>query len=199
METIKILYVDDNTDPYISQYLYEDYGYKGVSIVYLQRTFKQEDTYESLLCDRDVHFADIIIIDSVLFENANMSNQKLAGEEFEIILRKVFPFKEVIVVTQNDIDEEYRVIKKFDTSSGGASKDFFEKEWKPVLDNAVERVILCRRLLKRIEEKKYVEQYFLEEIQQSLQGESGYDKLTVEDVDRLIAAFEGVKKEYDNK
>lgn len=199
METIKLLYVDDNTDPYISQYLYEEYGYEGVSIEYLQRPFEPEDTYESLLSDRDVHFADIIIIDSMLFENANLSNQKLAGEEFEIILRKVFPFKEVIVVTQNDVDEECRVIKKFDTSSGNSSKDFFEKEWKPVLDKAVERVKLYRKLLKRIEEKNYVEKYFFEEIQQSLQGESGYDKLTVADVDRLIAAFKEIKREYDNK
>lgn len=199
METIKLLYVDDNADAYISQYLYEEYVYEGINIEYLQRPFDAEDTYESLLSDKNVHLADIIIIDSLLFENANLSNQKLAGEEFEIILRKVFPFKEVIVVTQNDIDEECRVIKKFDTSSGGSSKDFFDKEWKPTLDKAVERVKLCRKLLKRIEEKNYVEKYFFEEIQQSLQGESGYDKLTVADIDRLIDAFEGVKREYDNK
>lgn len=199
MEIIKLLYVDDNADAYISQYLCEEYGCEGVKIEYLQRSFETEDTYESLLSDKDVHSADIIIIDSMLFENANLSNQKLAGEEFEIILRKVFPFKEVIVVTQNDIEEEYRVIKKFDTSSGCSSKDFFSKEWKPILDKAVEKIKLCRRLLKRIEEKNYVEKYFFEELQQSLQGESGYDKLTVADVDRLIAAFEGVKREYDNK
>lgn len=199
MQTIKFLYVDDNTDPYISQYLYEEYEYEGVNIEYLQRPFEPEDTYESLLSDKDVHLADIIIIDSMLFENANLSNQKLAGEEFEIILRKVFPFKEVIVVTQNDVDEGCRVIKKFDTSSGYSSKAYFEKEWKPTLDKAVERVKLCRKLLKRIEEKNYVEKYFFEEIQQSLQGESGYDRLTVADVDNLIAAFEEIKKEYDDK
>ena len=49
METIKLLYVDDNTDPYISQYLYEEYKYEGVNIEYLQRPFEAEDTYESLL------------------------------------------------------------------------------------------------------------------------------------------------------
>lgn len=195
MENIKLLYIDDNADVYISQYLYEEYKYQGVKIEYLQRSFEAEDTYESLLSDNDVHIADIIIIDSVLFENANLANQKLTGEEFEIILRKVFPFKEVIVVTQNDIDEDYRIIKKFDTSSGEDSKDFFQREWKSILDKAVERVKLCRKLLKRIEEKNYVEKYFFEEIQQSLQGESGYDKLTVADVDRLIAAFEGVKRD----
>lgn len=195
MENIKLLYIDDNADAYISQYLYEEYRCSGVNIEYFQRSFEAEDTYESLLSDNDVHMADIIIIDSVLFENANLSNQKLTGEEFEILLRKVFPFKEVIVVTQNDIDEDYRVIKKFDTSSGENSKEFFKREWKSMLDKAVERVKLCRKLLKRIEEKNYVDKYFFEEIQQSLQGESGYDKLTVADVDRLIAVFEGVKRE----
>ena len=55
-----------------------------------------------------------------------------------------------------------------------------------------------RKIFKRIEEKKYVETYFFEEMQQSLQGESGYDRITVADVDRLIAAFEGLKKEYED-
>ena len=197
MESVKILYIDDNTDAYITRYLCEEYRYNGVKIECYQRSFESKDTYESLLNDKAVHFADIIIIDSLLFENANLSNQKLTGEEFEIILRKVFPFKEVIVVTQNDIDEDYRVIKKFDTSSGGNCNSFFEREWKPLLDRAVEKIELCRKLLKRIEEKDYVEKYFFEEIQQSLQGESGYDKLTVADIDRLIVAFEGIKENYD--
>ena len=199
MDAIKILYIDDNMDSYISQYLYEQYCYEGINIENLQRKFETEDTYESLLSDKYVHSADIIIIDSLLFENAKLSNQKLAGEEFEIILRKVFPFKEVIVVTQNDVDEEYKVIKKFDTSSDCSSIDFFEREWKPVLDKAVEKVKLYRKLLKLIEDKNYVEKYFFEEIQQSLQGESGYDKLTVADIDRLISAFEEIKREYDNE
>lgn len=199
MESVKLLYVDDNEDKYISQYLDEEYGYTDVNIEYLERQFNAEDSYESLLSYKDVHSADIIIIDSLLFENANLSNQKLTGEEFEIILRKVFPFKEVIVVTQNNIDEDYKVIKKFDTSSGVNSKDFFEKEWKPLLDKAVERVILYRKVLKRIEQKNYVEKFFFEEIQQSIQGESEYDKLTVADIDKLISAFEDVKKKYDNK
>lgn len=68
-----------------------------------------------------------------------------------------------------------------------------------MLDKAVEKVKLYRKLLKRIEDKNYVEKYFFEEIQQSLQGESGYDKLTVADIDRLISAFEEIKREYDNE
>ena len=197
METIRILYVDDNADNYISEYLSEQYECEGMVKEYDERPFDAEDSYETLLQDSKLHIADIIIIDSVLFENANLTNEKLAGEEFEIILKKVFPFKEVIVVSQNDFDDEYQIIKKYDSSSKVDKQQFFEENWKSILDGAVSKVVLYRKILKRIEEKNYVERYFLEGMQQSIVGESGYDKLTVEDIDKLIVAFESVRKEYD--
>lgn len=197
LETIRILYVDDNIDNYISEYLSEQYECEGMVKEYDERPFDTEDSYETLLQDSRLHMADIIIIDSVLFENANFTNEKLAGEEFEVILKKVFPFKEVIVVSQNDFDDEYQIIKKYDSSSRGDKQLFFEENWKPILDRAASKVVLYRKMLKRIEEKDYVEKYFLEGMQQSIVGESGYDKLTVEDIDKLIAAFESVRKDYD--
>lgn len=197
MDTIRILYVDDNTDNFISEYLSEQYRCENVEKEYDERPFGSEDSYETLLNDNKLHSADILIIDSVLFENASVLNEKLAGEEFEVILKKVFPFKEVIVVSQNDFDDEYQIIKKYDSSSKGDKQQFFEENWKPILDGAVSKVMLYRKILKRIEEKNYVEKYFLEGMQQSIVGESGYDKLTVEDIDKLIAAFESVRKDYD--
>lgn len=84
------MYVDDNTDNHISEYLSEEYEYKDVKKSYEERPFTSEDSYETLLTDEKIRLADIIIIDSVLFENANFVNEKLAGEEFEIILKKFF-------------------------------------------------------------------------------------------------------------
>ena len=197
MENIVVLYVNDSTDPYISQYLYEDYVGPDVKIEYSERKFEVEDSYETLLKDYQVHAADIIIIDSVLFENASFSSEKLTGEEFEIILKQVFPYKEVIVVSQNDIDQDVAIIKKYDTSLRESNQDFFQKNWKPILDKSVNKVKLNRKMLKRIKDKNYVEPYFLEEIQQSLIGEVGYRKLTVDDIDTLINKFESVINEYD--
>ena len=34
-------------------------------------------------------------------------------------------------------------------------------------------------------------------MQQSLAGASNYEKITVEDIDKLIKAFESVRKDYD--
>ena len=198
MENINILYIDDNADPYISQYLCDEYKYENIIINYEEHTFGTDESYDTLLAERSLHMADVIIIDSVLVEHANMSSNKLTGEEFEVILKKVFPFKEVIVVTQNDVDDDIMIIKKYNTSSKESATCFFEQNWKPVLDKAIDKIILYRKILRRIEEKDYVEQYFLEGIQQSLKGESGYDSLTVADIDRLISMFESVKKEYDD-
>lgn len=199
MNKIKILYVDDNVDSHISEYLCEQYEHEDTEINYSEHTFINTDSYETLLMDSELQTADILIIDSVLFENANFSSEKLTGEEFEVILKKVFPFKEVIVVSQNDIDENTTIIKKYDTSSKEESKIFFDTEWKPALDQAIGKVKLYGKILKRIEEKNYLEKNFLEGIQQSLIGAIGYEKLTVADIDRLISAFESVKKDYDNK
>ena len=197
MESINILYIDDNADPYISQYLCEEYKHEQAMISYKEHAFEIDESYDTLLSESALHAADVIIIDSVLFEHANMSSEKLTGEEFKIILQKVFPFKEVVVVTQNDIDEDVKILKKYDTSSEEEATQFFEREWNPTLNQAIDKIKACRKILKRIEEKNYVEKYFFETIQQSLQGENGYNSLTVADIDRLISAFEGVKKEYD--
>lgn len=198
MENIKILYIDDNTDPYISEYLCDKYNYPDIIIDYLEHSFKQKDSYNTLLNNTNLHLADIVIIDSWLFENDKLLNKKLTGEEFEIILKKVFPFKEVIVVSQNEIDEDIIIIKKYDSSLKETEDDFFEKNWKPVLDKAIEKIKLYRKILKRMEEKNYVEKYFLEGIQQSLLGEAKYNELTVADIDNLITIFESVKEEYDD-
>lgn len=37
MDAIKILYIDDNMDSYISQYLYEQYCYEGINIENLKQ------------------------------------------------------------------------------------------------------------------------------------------------------------------
>ena len=77
--------------------------------------------------------------------------------------------------------------------------DFFEKQWKPILDKAIKNILTCHKWLKQIEEKNYVETYLLEKIQSSLEGNAEYEGLTVKDIDKFIEAFESVKGKYENK
>lgn len=198
MEIIKICYVDDDIDLYASKYLRDDYSNENVQIIYKQSPFLDEDTYESLLRKDEVKGADVLIIDSKLFKNANIGNDKLSGEEFSIIIRKIFPYKEVMVITQNDVDGDYTIFKKYDSSTGGEAKTFFVDQWKPVLDKAIIKILACRKWLKQIEEKNYVEKYLMEQIQSSLEGNAEYGGLTVKDIDKLVEAFESVKGKYGN-
>ena len=197
METIKIVYVDDNIDTHISEYLNENYELEGFMKEYCERQFNLDDTYETLLIDSKLYLADLIVIDSVLFENASVKKDKLTGEEFEIILKKIFPFKEVIVVSQNDFDKEDNILKKYNSSAIKDKLQFFEDEWKPKLDNSLKKIALYRKRLKCIENKEYVEKYFMEVLQQSFAGEASYDELTVSDVDKLIELFESMRKDYE--
>lgn len=199
MREINILYVDDNTDPYISQYLLDSYKKENVSIAYKELKFEVTDTYESMLNNVLIRSADVVIIDSVLFENSKLANEKLSGEEFGIILKKIFPYKEFIVVTQNEPNSEFKIIKKYDTSSKTSKEEFFEKQWKPSLDRAIENILTVHKIVTRIQEKNYIEKYLFEEIQQSLLGETSYQNLTVEDIDKLVEAFENVRKVYEDK
>ena len=199
MREINILYVDDNTDPYISQYLLDNYKKENVSIAYKELKFEATDTYESMLNNVLIRSADVVIIDSVLFENSKLANEKLSGEEFGIILKKIFPYKEFIVVTQNEPNSEFKIIKKYDTSSKTSKEEFFEKQWKPSLDRAIENILTVHKIVTRIQEKNYIEKYLFEEIQQSLLGETSYQNLTVEDIDKLVEAFENVRKVYEDK
>lgn len=195
MEPVKVLYIDDHIDLYVSRYLSNKYKF------YQELTFDMGSTYESLLREEKVHWAEIIVIDSVLFENAYQKNQKMKGEEFKLILRRVSPFKEVIVVTQNEIPDGYKFLKKFEASAYGPEDEdnFFENEWKPTLDQATDCIILCRKVFQSIETKNYVDDYLMQSIQQSLEGKDEYDGLTVTDIDNIVEAFEEVKKAYANR
>ena len=106
MTTLKILYIDDHPEAALSKYL-DNYKNSNCEIEYSDIEFNPDEGYESLINDPDVKSANIIFIDSKLFENRNAIAGKFTGEEFKIILRKYFPFIEVIVITQNEIAQEY--------------------------------------------------------------------------------------------
>jgi len=102
METLKLLYIDDHPETSLSKYL-DKYKSPSCEIEYSDIEFKPDEGYESLINNSDVKSANIIFIDSKLFENRNAIAGKFTGEEFKIILKKYFPFIEVIVITQNEI------------------------------------------------------------------------------------------------
>lgn len=99
MEIINLVYIDDNPDTTLDKYLDSEYKNPDFIINYSDIIFNPQDGYEILLKNNTVQSANVILIDSKLFENSNANIGKFSGEEFKIVLKKYFPFIEVIIVT----------------------------------------------------------------------------------------------------
>lgn len=186
---IKILYIDDEIDTMLSEYLEEEY-----EINYDEYQFKIEDSYEMLLNNTKIQDANIIIIDSQLFEN-NKVNQKFTGDEVKIILRKEFPYKEVIVITQNAITNENNyVVEKYKKNSDNDAKEYYNQKLKPKIEIAKEQIQTYEKLSKKLNKNESVDKVLREKISNSLEGINKYQELKKEDIDKLINAFKEFKE-----
>lgn len=196
MDTITILYIDNDIDSYTSQYLRESLDIGNIEKIYSEHEFTSEETYESLIYYDEVKNADLIIIDSRLFENATVKEAKLTGEEFKLILKKVLPYKEVIVVTQNEPPKEYQVLPKYRSDKTSDRTQFFNEKWLPVIKNAIKSVLEYKNLVHKIENNKNIDKHFLENIIMTLEGSYEYDLLKSEDITKLITAFKELEAKY---
>ena len=196
MDTITILYIDNDIDSYTSQYLRESLDIGNIEKIYSEHEFTSEETYESLIYYDEVKNADLIIIDSRLFENATVKEAKLTGEEFKLILKKVLPYKEVIVVTQNEPPKEYQVLPKYRSDKTSDRTQFFNEKWLPVIKNAIKSVLEYRNLVYKMEGNKNIDKHFLENIIMTLEGSYEYDLLKSEDITKLITAFKELEAKY---
>ena len=197
MELITMLYVDDIIDLYVSKYL-NSYSNDKAEYKYSELKFENKYSYEDLLENNEIQKADILFLDSMLFENGNVQDNKISGEELGLIIKKIFPFKEIIVITQYQDKMEYSTLKKYNSNTYHCDvNSFFQDNWNKEIVNATKNIILNRNILKNISSKKYVEKYLFEKMENSINGLSNYDNLTKADIDSLIKAFEEMRKLYE--
>ena len=197
MELITMLYVDDKIDLYVSKYL-NSYSNDKAEYKYSELKFENKYSYEDLLENNEIQKADILFLDSMLFENGNVQDNKISGEELGLIIKKIFPFKEIIVITQYQDKMEYSTLKKYNSNTYPCDVDsFFQDSWNKEIVNATQNIILNRNILKNISLKNYVEKFLFEKMENSINGVSNYDNLTKMDIDNLIKAFEEMRKNYE--
>lgn len=197
MENINIVYVDDNPDIYLNLFL-ESYKEEGIKINYSSIIFEQDDSYKTLLENQVIRDANIVFIDSRLFENRG-GGSVLSGEEFKLIIKKIFPYIEVIVISQKAIGEDFQTIAKYDLTSyvsnvdeiQKSAFDFYSREIIPLIKEKIQNVIEFRKILERIQnEKNEIDKYLVENIENSIKGTDEYDQLSSEDLDNVIKAFQ---------
>lgn len=197
METLKILYIDDRPDISLSKYL-DNYKSSKCKIEYLDIEFKPNDGYESLICNPDVKSANIIFIDSKLFENRNATEGRFTGEEFKIVLKKYFPFIEVIVVTQNDISPDYETIPKYNHDDVGKTSDeYYNEKLNGLLEQCIKNIFEVRKITVEMKKNTIWERVMLEKIVNSVNGQGKFNELTKKDIDDVITVFQKLQKKVD--
>ena len=195
MDTIKMIYIDDSPDISLSKYL--DKFRSGLcQFDYSDIEFNSEEGYESLINNTEVRTANIIFIDSKLFENRN-TNGKFTGEEFKIILKKYFPFIEVIVITQNEIAPDYETISKYDPKCGKTPVEYYDEKLPPILDQCIRNIFEVRKITSELQKNTSWEKVMVEKIVNSVNGQGKFDEFTKNDIDDVIKMFQELQTKVE--
>lgn len=198
METIKLVYIDDTPDIDLSRYL-DCYSSKDYQFESKEIEFDPTQDYNSLLSNPEVQTANIIVIDSRLFENKTVKGGKFTGEEFKLVLQKFFPFIEVIVITQNESNPELHMVSKYVKNSEQAGVDYYAEVMPRYIQASVEKIKQYRILADKINHNDSWESLLKEKVLGTLNGTQAYDALTKEDIDTLICAFKEIRKSINGK
>lgn len=196
MEKFNLVYIDDTPDTILSRYLDElnsIYVEKGYTIKNSEILFKPDDDYSSLLKDKRIQTANILIIDSMLFENKTAKDGKFTGEEFKFVLQKFYPFIEVIVISQNELDSGISMIAKYIKNFQETGPEYYARIIPPCIDNAIDRILQYRILAKKMSDNESWETVLKEKVLGTLHGTQAYDELTKDDIDSLIQAFKEIR------
>lgn len=201
---INICYVDDNIDRMLNRYLdqycenFNNTRSDNYRLVFSEYTFLTTDNYKTLLKNNLINQANIIVIDSRLFENESSSLSKFTGEQFKIILRQVLPFIKTIVISQNSIDSDSVSISKYQ-SAGSPDKtyqQYYKESLEPILDKQIAATIEEFKVIEQLDEEKEIDEVLIDTIKTTISGIEDATLFSKEDLDELISIFNEVKDRY---
>lgn len=196
MEKINVLYIDDDIDPIISKCLakYMSGDRKALDIDYKEIQFEDSLGYEDLIRDERVYTANVILIDSQLFKNKTALSGKYTGEEFRLVLKKMLPYIQVIVITQNPLNQDFpSTISKYNSEMKETADEYYKEKLIKLLDLAIMKVCEYRKVESIINDEMD-NKYWVEKIRDSLEGISIYDELSKSDIDRLVEEFKKIQE-----
>ena len=189
-----LVYIDDTPEASLTWYLDKEFHSDDYEIECSEITFKPDEGYESLLANPKVRGANIILVDSWLFENRTATGGKFTGEEFKLILKKLFPFIEVIVITQNDASGEINKIAKYDKSCGQTATEYYSSLLPKSINAAVANIKQYWLLSEIVKKNDIWEDVLKDKVFAALTGTSTYDELTKTDIDNLVSAFKEIQE-----
>lgn len=194
-----MVYVDDKPDPYLERYL--DNYYKKCSkviIKYSEVVFDSSKGYENLLLKDEIKSANIIFMDSLLFENDTVGNHKFTGEEMRMLLRKQYPYIETVLITQNEIDDSIEHIRKYSSSRDKENYETYYDRVIPIkINNAIRNIITYRRSMEKINDNPSWESVIKEKLSNCLEGINNYNEMTKDDIDEVVRLLKDIQEKYD--
>jgi len=194
---INLLYIDDRPEEALAKYLDREYSHAEHITQYSDIVFDPSNGYESLLVDPKVKSANVIIVDSRLFENRTATGGKFTGEEFKVVLKKFYPFIEVIVITQNGLDDSIEMLPKYDPESGQTSTEYYHSKLSPYINEAIANIEQYWLLAEKMKVNQSWETVLKDKVLAALNGINDYDELTKADIDNLILAFKEIQECLD--
>lgn len=206
-QKINIIYIDDNSDEILSQYMTKRYcaiPFQRSDTTQIEKDYKEvlfcgNEGYEALLQNAIVKAANVILIDNHLFEERTISTGRFSGKQFKIILRKILPYVEVVIITQDETLVGENVIRKFSGRHGEDSTQYYQENLAPCLDRAIKEVLDFEDLADDLIQSRDVEKLLIDKVLNSLQGDDSYDALSKSDIDNLICSFREIKDAYGQK
>ncbi len=193
MDKFSLVYIDDAPDTALTKYLDKDFHSDKFEVTFSEIIFNPKNGYQSLLNDAKVQSANIIFIDSRLFE-ARTATQKFTGEEFELVLKKFYPFIEVIVITQNETGSPVEKLAKYDGTRGDSAAEYYAEIIPPIIEKAVKNIQQYQFLSQLVEKNDSWEPVLKSRVIATLKGIDTYDQLTKSDIDELVSAFKEIQE-----
>lgn len=195
MPKVKVCYIDDDCDTYLSSYLsgLEEFDYSEIYV-------DINDTFETILSKIENAKCQIAILDSKLYKDHNVK-QKITGQELELLLAERYPYIFTVIISQNEDIARLNYFGKYKSSplvdNSKKSKEHYDKNLKMILDfakNKISRAHICYD--QELSKDGSIDKMTLENIESLLSGNERVN-LTKKDIDDIVELL-GKLKEYEN-
>ena len=206
MKSLNIVYIDDDIDTGLSRFLattLKDYKLEVKSLddpicfTYNEIEFRSSQDYKSLINNNYVSDANIIIIDNRLFIENSRFNNVFTGKEFMLIMKKISPFIETLIITQNNELDGLNVIHKFSGKNCNREQidEYYKNQLMPKIDFAAESIINFFIIFNELKNSKSIDPVLIDKIHTSLENENVYKDISKNDIDDLITILKDVYNE----
>jgi len=196
-EQINMVYIDDSPDVTLEEYL-DNYVSDEYEMVFESILYRPEEGYDSLLNDPKVQRANIVFIDSKLFENRTRTNERVQGEQIKLVMKNIFPYIEVVIVTQNEMNPDIQMIEKYKRSNTDIQpQQYYSNIIPSYINDAIIRIKENRIIGQQFSENENWDKLLKDRILAALKGSNKYEGLNKADIDELVNAFKRIQEKLD--